>query len=143
MEYVIAVDVATGKEKWSAEAGPLLTNKWGGGPRSTPTVVGDRVFAMSGQGHLVCLMAASGERVWEVSMKDLGGAVPTWGYTESPLVTGDLVLCTPGGKQGTLAAINAATGDVKWRSTSWDDPAQYASAITAEISGTTQASSSP
>ena len=50
IEYVIAVDAATGKEKWAAEAGPLLQNKWGDGPRGTPTVDGDKVYAISGKG---------------------------------------------------------------------------------------------
>jgi hypothetical protein len=61
VEYVIAINVNTGKEKWSAEAGPLLTNGWGDGPRSTPTVSGDKVYALSGKGHLVAFNAADGK----------------------------------------------------------------------------------
>jgi outer membrane protein assembly factor BamB len=129
MEYVIAIDAVTGKEKWSAEAGALLTNGWGDGPRATPTVDGDKVYALSGKGSLVCLNAADGKPVWTASLTELGGKVPGWGYCESPLVDGNLVIATPGGAQGTLAAFDKSTGKLAWQSADWTDPAQYASAI--------------
>lgn len=135
VEYVIAVDVTSGKEKWSAETGPLLTNGWGDGPRSTPTVDGDKVYAMSGKGHLVCLNAADGKQVWKQTMEELGGKVPGWGYTESVLVDGNAVVCTPGGAQGTMAAFDKTTGKKLWQTTEWTDPAQYASAIPVDHGG--------
>lgn len=138
IEYVIAIDTATGKEKWSAEAGALLTNGWGDGPRSTPTVDGGRVYALSGKGVLVCLNAADGKEVWRVTMESLGGKVPGWGYCESPLVEGNHVICTPGGPQGTLAAFDKVTGAKVWQSESWTDPAQYASAIAVDHNGARQ-----
>lgn len=138
VEYVIAIDVKTGKEKWSAEAGPLLTNGWGDGPRSTPTVSGDKVYSMSGKGHLSCLNAADGKQVWKTTMEELGGKVPGWGYTESVLVDGDLVICTPGGAQGSVAAFDKATGKKVWQTTDWTDPAQYSSVIAADHNGARQ-----
>ncbi|HCN75588.1 MAG TPA: polyvinylalcohol dehydrogenase [Verrucomicrobiales bacterium] len=129
VEYVIAIDATTGKEKWSAEAGALLTNGWGDGPRSTPTVDGGKVYALSGKGVLVCLDTADGKEAWRVTMESLGGKVPGWGYCESPLIEGDLVICTPGGSQGTLAAFNKNSGVKVWQSESWTDPAQYSSII--------------
>lgn len=135
VEYVIAMDVATGKEKWSAEAGALLTNGWGDGPRSTPTVDGGKVYALSGKGILVCLDASDGRELWRVSMTDLGGKVPGWGYCESPLVVSDLVVVTPGGAQGALAAFDKNTGVKVWQSEGWTDGAQYASAIAVEHNG--------
>ena len=138
VEFVIAVNVKNGKEKWSAEAGPLLTNGWGDGPRSTPTVSGDRVYAMSGKGHLTCLNAADGKQIWKATMEEIGGKVPGWGYTESVLVDGDLVICTPGGAQGTIAAFNKNTGKIVWQSTEWTDPAQYSSVIAIDHNGARQ-----
>jgi len=138
IEYVIAVDTATGKEKWSAETGALLTNNWGNGPRSTPTVDGDKVYAISGKGVLVCLNAADGKEVWRVTMASLGGKVPGWGYCESPLVEGNLVVATPGGSQGTVAAFDKLTGKLAWQSTEWTDPAQYSSIVPVTHNGARQ-----
>lgn len=129
MEYVIAIDAATGKEKWSAEAGALLTNGWGDGPRATPTVDGDKVYAMSGKGSLACYSTKDGKQLWSASMTELGGKVPSWGYCESPLIEGNLVIATPGGPQGTLAAFDKVTGKLAWQSKDWTDNAQYASII--------------
>jgi outer membrane protein assembly factor BamB len=138
VEYLIAVDAATGKEKWSAEAGALLTNDWGNGPRSSPTVDGGKVYGLSGKGDLVCVNAADGKEVWRASMTKLGGSVPGWGYCESPLVDGDLVVCTPGGAQGTMAAFNKNTGELVWQSSEWTDKAQYASIVAADHNGARQ-----
>jgi len=138
VEYVIAIDAATGKEKWSAEAGALLTNGWGDGPRATPTVDGDKVYALSGKGSLICLSTADGKPLWTASMTELGGKVPGWGYCESPLVEGNLVITTPGGPQGTLAAFDKTTGKLAWQSAEWTDPAQYASAIIVTHNGARQ-----
>ncbi len=135
VEYVIAVDTETGKEKWSMEAGALYTNGWGDGPRGTPTVDGDHVYAIAGRGNLICLTTA-GKKVWEVSLlDDLGGALQNWGYTESPLIEGDLVVCTPGGDEGTMAAFDKLTGEKKWQSKDWTDVAQYSSIISVDHNG--------
>jgi len=138
IEYVIAVDTATGKEKWAAETGALLTNNWGNGPRSTPTVDGDKVYAISGKGVLVCLNAADGKEAWRVTMDSLGGKVPGWGYCESPLVEGNLVVATPGGSQGTVAAFDKLTGKLAWQSAEWTDPAQYSSIVPVTHNGARQ-----
>src|SRR4051812_12430668 len=66
-EYLFALDVNTHKKLWSGEVGPLFTNNRGDGPRGTPAVDGDLVFALGGQGNLVCLKAATGEPVWRKS----------------------------------------------------------------------------
>ena len=134
-EFVIALDAATGAEKWSAEIGKLLENNWGNGPRATPAIDGDRVYAMSGQGSLACLSAKDGKLVWKAEMGSFGGKVPGWGYTESVLVDGNNVICTPGGGQGTLLALDKMTGKKNWQSAEWTDGAQYASAIPIDHNG--------
>jgi outer membrane protein assembly factor BamB len=138
VEYVIALDLATGKEKWATECGPLLTNGWGDGPRSTPTVDGDKVYALSGKGHLVCLEATTGKQVWKDTMEALGGKVPGWGFTESALVDGNAVYATPGGAQGSVVAFDKATGKKLWQSEGWTDPAQYSSPIAVTHGGKRQ-----
>jgi outer membrane protein assembly factor BamB len=137
-EILLALDANTGKELWFAKLGGVLENNWGGGPRGTPTVDGNHVYALSGRGNLVCATVADGKPVWQASMTELGGKIPTWGYTESVLVDGDMVVCTPGGSQGALAALDKKTGKVLWRSKEFTDPAQYASIVPAEINGTRQ-----
>ena len=138
-EYVYAIDASTGGELWSAEIGPVLTNGWGDGPRSTPTVDGTRLYALGAQGILICAEVANGKKVWSVDFQnELGGTLPGWGYTESPLVDGDKVVCTPGGAQGSLAALDKQTGKVIWRSTSLKDSAAYSSIIVAEVGGLRQ-----
>jgi outer membrane protein assembly factor BamB len=74
--------------------------------------------------------------VWHVNLvSDLGGGVPGWGYSESPLILGDWVIVTPGGKKGTLAALEKKTGKVVWRSESDTEGAHYSSPVVAELGG--------
>jgi outer membrane protein assembly factor BamB len=113
-------------------------NGYGDGPRSTPTVDGDRVYSEGGMGDVSCLEAATGKTIWHVNLvSDLGGGVPGWGYSESPLVLGDLLIVTPGGGKGTVAALNKYTGEVVWRSNN-QEGAQYSSPVAAELAGVPQ-----
>jgi outer membrane protein assembly factor BamB len=137
-EILLVLDANTGKELWTAKIGKVLSNRWGDGPRGTPTVDGDRVYALSGPGDLVCANVADGKIVWQVNVTDLGGKVPGWGYCESVLVDGHQVVCTPGGSQGALAALDKMTGKLIWQSKEFTDGAHYSSIMPAEINGTRQ-----
>lgn len=111
----------------------------GDGPRGTPTLDGDRVYAESALGDLTCLDAATGKTIWSVNLsRDLQGGRPGWGYSESPLVTGEQLIVTPGGKNGTIAALDKKTGVVVWRSTGVTEGAQYSSPQLVEIGGIKQ-----
>jgi outer membrane protein assembly factor BamB len=140
-EFVLCLDTRTGKQLWSREYGPEFSyGDWGNGPRATPTIDGDFVYAIGGQGDLVCLKFADGAVVWEKSLKtDLGGQqMSGWGYTESPLIDGDKLLCTPGGPKGAVAALDKKTGDVLWRSTDFTDRAGYSSLVIGQAGGMRQ-----
>lgn len=137
-EQLIALDAATGEKIWATSVGPVLDNNWGGGPRSTPTVAGDRVVVLSGTGELACVARNDGTKLWSVNMKDYGGRVPDWGYTESPLVDGETVICTPGGKQGTVLCLNLANGEKIWQSADITSIAHYSSIIAADHFGKRQ-----
>ena len=138
-EQLFAKEVKGGKTLWTAPMGGILSNNWGDGPRGAAAVDGDKVYALGAKGGLICANVGDGKVNWRVEMvKDLGGKVPGWGYTESVLVDGDYVICTPGGKRGALAAIDKKTGEVIWRSSDWTDGAQYASVVPAELNGQRQ-----
>ena len=137
-EWLICLEEQSGKTLWTSSMGPKLENDWGDGPRGTPTVDGDRVYALSGQGKLVCASTADGSIEWSKTMQSLGGSAPKWGYSESVLVDGDLLVCTPGGDEGTMVALDKKTGEKVWQSEDWTDQAQYASIIPAEIHGIKQ-----
>ena len=142
------------RELWAAKIGPLFTwpgNTWNAGPNATPTVDGDRVYALGGFGDLVCVDAKSGKEVWRVNFgKDLGGEVnpigggltrPTplgWGNAAAPLVDGDVLVCVVGGKRGLFAGLDKATGKVLWRSGEVTEQAPYSSPVLATIGGVKQ-----
>jgi outer membrane protein assembly factor BamB len=150
-EVVIALEVRTGTETWAAPVGPLFQfdgNKWSAGPSATPTVADGLVYAQGGMGDLVCVNAASGKEVWRKNLpKDLDAQVNPigggpknlgWGYTGSPLIEGDRLICLPGGPKGTVAALDRKTGRVVWRSAEVVDQAAYTSPMAVEIEGVRQ-----
>ncbi|MGL4512683.1 MAG: PQQ-binding-like beta-propeller repeat protein [Lacipirellulaceae bacterium] len=138
-EALFCLDTASGDELWSTPLGDVYDNNWGDGPRGTPTVEGGRVYALAAKGTLACIDAKTGEAVWTKSLvDDLGGEVPHWGYSESPLIDGQLVVVTPGGDDGTIAALDKESGDVVWRSTALEDGAHYSSVVAATIHGKLQ-----
>jgi outer membrane protein assembly factor BamB len=133
--YVIALDRATGKELWAAKVGRTGGNY--AGPRCTPSWDDGLVFALGQHGDLACLDAATGAERWHKSLpKDFGGQSGGWNYTESPLVDGEKLVCTPGGSQATMLALNKKTGAVVWKCPVPDgDTAGYASIVVAEAGG--------
>jgi outer membrane protein assembly factor BamB len=135
-EFVVALDAATGKPLWKTPAGRQFGNDRGGGPRGTPTVDGNRVYALSGDGTLVCLDAKTGKQVWGFNIVvRFNGSVPNWGISESPFIDGEKVIVTPGGTGASVVALNKNTGDLIWKSQS--DRAGYSSAVPF-VSGSTR-----
>ena len=136
-EFVIAFDVANGKEAWATAHGGKFENDRGDGPRGTPTVDGDRVYALGGNGDLSALDARTGKIVWSKNvLKEFGGSNIQWGISESPLVMGNKVLVNAGGRNASIVALNKDNGNVIWKSQS--DEAGYSSAIPLQINGGTQ-----
>jgi outer membrane protein assembly factor BamB len=79
---------------------------------------------------------ADGKKVWSKSLvKDFGGRVPNWGYSESVFIDGDKLICTPGGNKGAMVALNKKNGEVIWRCTDISDAAGYSSVIAVEAAG--------
>jgi outer membrane protein assembly factor BamB len=133
-----------GKELWATRLGSAYGRQrmpqGKEGPGCTPTIDGDLAYALGLGGDLVCLRVADGQVVWRKSLAaDFAGAVPTWSYRESPLIDGDKLIVTPGGKEATLVALNKKTGEVIWKAqVPGGDPAAYSSAIAIDFGGQRQ-----
>jgi outer membrane protein assembly factor BamB len=108
--------------------------------RSTPTVAGEMIYALGSDGDLVCLESATGKIRWQKSLRtDFAGLPPTWAYAESPLVDGDWVVVTPGGKEATVVALDKRNGGVIWKSAvPGGDMAGYASLVIVTTGGIKQ-----
>jgi outer membrane protein assembly factor BamB len=137
-EYVIAFDAGSGKKIWETPIGALFSNDRGDGPRGTPTIDGNRLYALGGSGDLVALDLATGKPAWSKNLlQEFGGRNISWGLSESPLVVNDRVLVQAGGPNASIVALNKANGAVLWRNHS--DEAGYSSAVLATVGGTQQA----
>ncbi len=134
-EQLLCLRASDGKQLWAVAVGNVLENAWGNGPRSTPTVDGNLVYALSGQGNLVCCNTKDGSLVWSKAMTELGGELPVWGFSESPLIHGNHVLCTPGGDQGAIVALEKLSGDLVWQTSELTDIAHYSSIVVAKHLG--------
>jgi len=138
--YVYAMNEADGRQTWAAKVG--RTEGGGGypGPRCTPTVDGDVVVALGQYGDLVCLETKGGTENWRKNLqKDFSGRMMSgWGYAESPLVDGDRVVCTPGGKDGAMVALDRKSGKELWRCKEFKDSAAYSSIVIGDIGGVRQ-----
>ncbi|MCB1235588.1 MAG: PQQ-like beta-propeller repeat protein, partial [Verrucomicrobiae bacterium] len=140
-EFVWALSEADGKQLWKTTIAKVgyenIEAKYATGPRATPTVDGDRVYCLGAAGDLACLETESGKLVWSKNLvKDFGGELMSgWGFSEAPLIDGDRLVCTPGGAQGAVAALDKATGEAVWRSKDLADPASYSAVVAAEIGG--------
>lgn len=135
--FVFALDEATGKNLWKTRVSPGQ----GDGPRCSPTVDGDRVYALSRQGILTCLNTSDGKVLWQVDYrKDFGGRImSSWDFSESPLIDGEKLLCTPGADEAAIVAMNKNTGEYIWKSkVAGCGGAGYASIVTADVGGVRQ-----
>ena len=152
-EHALSLRVTDGSEVWRRPIGETFINQWGNGPRSTPTVDGDMLYAVSSKGQLLALDAKSGEVRWQVdyeadfgtaerSLPAPGGPVdeapsPDWGHCSSPLVEGDLLIAfTRAGNGKSLVAFDKRTGEVRW--SRFDHPHAHASPIAVTLGGQRQ-----
>jgi outer membrane protein assembly factor BamB len=136
-EFVLAFDVKTGKKIWETPVSRDYRNDRGDGPRGTPTLDGDRLYAMTGDGVVMCLDTATGKIVWSQNVaQKYGGEIPNWGYSESPLIDGDRLIVMPGGRGASIVSLKKADGSLQWKAGS--DRAGYSSAIVANVGGVRQ-----
>jgi outer membrane protein assembly factor BamB len=133
---VTSLNRADGKVLWVRTIGAAIEEGRGPGPRSTPTVDGDRLYVLTENGDLACLRAADGTVVWQKNiLKEFGGRNISWLISESPLVDGSMVIVTPGGRGAGMAALDKMTGKTVWVTKELSDDAGYASPIVADVGG--------
>ena len=134
---ITALDM-DGKKVWTRKNGRAWRRSYPG-TRSTPPIADGMLYHLSGIGNFVCLKAEDGEAVWSINIMDkFGGRNIRWGLAESPLVFDDKVVCTPGGKEVSMVALDRRTGKVVWECRGAGDRPGYASPILVDYKGLKQ-----
>ena len=137
-EYAISLDAASGKVVWRVKVGELFTNNFGNGPRSTPTVDGDRVYVLGSMGNLHALNKSDGAVLWSVDFKaEFEAKVLNWAFCASPLVFDDQLIMEAGGTADrAIVSFDKNTGKVKW--TAHEEQIAYSSPIAITFNGKRQ-----
>ncbi len=137
-EFVICLDASDGKEIWRFRSGAKFTEQRGDGPRSMPTVDGASVFVLGAEGKLYALDARDGAELWSHNfVEEFGSSVPTWGFSSSPIVEGNLVIVEAGGQdEKAIVAFDKKSGAVVWATHT--DAVGYSSPISIDFGGARQ-----
>jgi len=141
-QCVLAYDLNTHQRIWATKVGPTHSD---GGPRCTPTIDDGLVYAIGTSGDLVCLDAKTRNMRWSKNLeKDFEGKNPGWKYSESPLIDGEKLLCTPGDRDAVMVALDKKTGELIWKCSMPDigrkgkDEAGYSSIVVSKACGIRQ-----
>jgi outer membrane protein assembly factor BamB len=136
-DTIECLDAKTGKTLWENNYASSFVAGYGSaaGPRATPSIVGDRVYTMGGQGVVVCTDFATGKTVWKVNtQKSYRASDGFFGMACSPLVEGNAVLLNIGGEAGAgIVALDKNSGKLLWKTL--DDEASYSSPVMATLHG--------
>jgi len=136
-QFLTAKNAETGAPLWETPLTSQYENQQGNGPRATPTIAGEKVYAYTGEGVLVCLNLADGKLVWKHDVpSELKGKPADYGMSCSPLVVGKNVLVAAGAPQAAVVAYDAESGKLAW--TAGDDPAGYSSPALLDVGGQKQ-----
>lgn len=136
-QWLAAYEARTGKPIWEVALAPAYRNAMGDGPRATPTIAGDRVFAFTGEGILAAVRFADGELLWSHNLvAELDAKEADYGMACSPLVVRETVVVTIGAPHATVVALQTRDGNLAWQA--GDDPAGYSSPAMLNVSGREQ-----
>jgi outer membrane protein assembly factor BamB len=128
-EQLTAFDAVSGSQLWQdTYPRPAYKSVLGNGPRATPTVAGKRIYAIGINGVLTCYEVEKGKRLWQVDLyRQFKADLPNYAACCSPLVIGNRVIVSVGGKGRCVVALHADTGEVQWQAL--DDQASTSSAV--------------
>ncbi|MBN1108373.1 MAG: PQQ-binding-like beta-propeller repeat protein [Bacteroidales bacterium] len=119
----------SGKLKWKKEYGREWTSSHEG-VRTTPLVIGNRLYLFSSFGQLICMNTADGQIIWSVdTFREYGGRNIEWGVTENLLYDGNTLYCSPGGPEANIIAVDRNSGKLKWKSRGGDEKSAYGSPV--------------
>lgn len=135
-EGVLSALDPTGDIVWQTPYGPEWTGMYPGA-RSCPTIDGDNGYILSGTARLVCFDPKTGAVRWGKNVAEaFAGLQPRVGFAESPLVVGNRVICTPGGANAGVVALDKNSGATVWTTEGFSDQSAYCSAVLLELTGT-------
>jgi outer membrane protein assembly factor BamB len=144
-QHLVCVDLAKHEIAWSTPLTKAAPKHGFEGARSTPAIDGDRAYVVSSNGAISCISTTDGRVIWSKEFSDVGGKMMSgWGFSESPLIDGDHVVCTPGGEQAMLWCLDKLTGAEVWKSevadfgTAGKPGAGYSSIVISEGAGVKQ-----
>ncbi|MDQ3010769.1 MAG: PQQ-like beta-propeller repeat protein [Acidobacteriota bacterium] len=133
---VYSLNRTDGKQVWSTALGPKVNEGRGNGPHSTPTLDGDQMVVLTENGDLACLRLRDGSAVWKKNiLKDFNSSNPHWLISESPLVDGNRVIVSPGGKGAGIVALEKMNGNLIWKTADLSDGPAYSSSIAEDVGG--------
>ncbi len=137
-ESILCLDAATGKEIWKHTYDCAYDISYSAGPRCTPIVHQGKVYCLGAVGDLFCLDAEKGTVLWEKHFpKQYGLKSPLWGWSASPLIDGDKLICIVGGENSVAMAFNKDTGSEIWKSLTAAEPG-YCPPVIYTLAGTRQ-----
>jgi outer membrane protein assembly factor BamB len=138
VERYLCFDASTGKPLWTREYNVDYRISYPEGPRTTPTVDGDRVYYLGAMGHLACLKVETGETIWEMQLTEkYQTRPPVWGFSVHPRVDGDRLICVVGGEGSAVVCLNKMTGEEIWKSQTAEEVG-YAPPVIVEKDGVRQ-----
>jgi outer membrane protein assembly factor BamB len=133
---VFCLNRRNGSAVWTTALAGRMEQDRGNGPRGTPTLDDERLYALAENGELACLRAQDGQKLWRRNiLQDFNARNPNWLLSESPLLDGGHVIVTPGGENAAIVALDKISGKTVWASRELSDPAGYSSSIIADVQG--------
>jgi outer membrane protein assembly factor BamB len=127
LDYLTALDLQ-GNVKWQVPYGRSWNQSFPD-TRSTPVFEDNRIYVQSGTGEVSCINRENGETIWKVDVDEsFDGEYHLWGNSETPLIVDDKVICSPGGSETSVVALNKMTGETVWKTNSLGGPRAYVSA---------------